>query len=204
MSRFVVGLTGGIASGKSEVTRRFEALGVTVADADLAARAVVAPGSPALAMISERFGPSMLLADGALDRARLRAHVFADVAERKALEAITHPAIREQLRSQCERAESPYAMAAIPLLTEAGGRAAYDWLDRILVVDAPEAVQLARLMQRDGNDAVLAQQMIDAQASRQQRLALADDVVVNDAAPEALQAQVERLHAVYLGLAGAR
>ena len=204
MSRFVVGLTGGIASGKSEVTRRFEALGVTVADADLAARAVVAPGSPALAMISERFGPSMLLADGALDRARLRAHVFGDMAERKALEAITHPAIREQLRSQCERAESPYAMAAIPLLTEAGGRAAYDWLDRILVVDAPEAVQLARLMQRDGNDAVLAQQMIDAQASRQQRLALADDVVVNDAAPEALQAQVERLHSVYLGLAGAR
>ena len=203
MSRFVVGLTGGIASGKSEVTRRFGALGVTVADADLAARAVVALGSPALAMISERFGPSILLDDGALDRARLRAHVFADVAERKALEAITHPAIRDQLRSQCEQAEGPYAMAAIPLLTEAGGRTTYGWLDRILVVDAPVAVQLARLMARDGNDAVLAQQMIDAQASREQRLAVADDVVVNDAAPEALQAQVERLHAVYLGLAGA-
>ena len=201
MSRFVVGLTGGIASGKSEVTRRFEALGVTVADADLAARAVVAPGSPALAMISERFGPGMLLGDGALDRARLRAHVFADVAERKALEAITHPAIRELLRTQCEQAASPYAMAAIPLLTEAGGRAAYGWLDRILVVDAPEALQLARLMQRDGNDAVLAQRMIDAQATRAQRLALADDVVVNDGHPDALQAQVERLHGAYLKLA---
>ena len=198
MSRFVVGLTGGIASGKSEVTRRFEALGVTVADADLAARAVVAPGSPALAMISERFGPGMLLGDGALDRTRLRAHVFADVAERKALEAITHPAIRELLRTQCEQAEGPYAIAAIPLLTEAGGREAYAWLDRILVVDAPEALQLARLMQRDGNDAVLAQRMIDAQASRAQRLALADDVVANDGQPDALQAQVERLHGAYL------
>ena len=203
MSGFVVGLTGGIASGKSEVTRRFEALGVTVADADLAARAVVAPGSPALAMISERFGPGMLLGDGALDRARLRAHVFADVAERKALEAITHPAIRELLRSQCEQADGPYAMAAIPLLTEAGGREAYAWLDRILVVDAPEALQLSRLMQRDGNDAVLAQKMIDAQASRAQRLALADDVVANDGHPDALQAQVERLHRAYLQMAGA-
>lgn len=201
MSRFVVGLTGGIASGKSEVTRRFEALGITVADADVAARAVVAAGSPALAMISERFGAAMLLDDGSLDRARLRAHVFADVAERKALEAITHPAIRELLRTQCAQAESPYAIAAIPLLTEAGGREVYGWLDRVLVVDAPEALQLARLMQRDGNDAVLARQMIDAQASRAQRLALADDVVVNDAHPDVLQAQVERLHAAYLKMA---
>lgn len=203
MSRFVVGLTGGIASGKSEVTRRFEALGITVADADLAARAVVAPGSPALAMISERFGLGMLLGDGALDRARLRAHVFADVAERKALEAITHPAIRELLRSQCEQAGSPYAIAAIPLLTEAGGRQVYGWLDRVLVVDAPEALQLSRLMQRDGSDAVLAQRMIDAQATREQRLALADDVVSNEGHPDALQAQVERLHHAYLQLADA-
>lgn len=203
MSRFVVGLTGGIASGKSEVTRRFEALGVTVADADVAARTVVSPGSPALAMIADRFGPDMLQADGTLDRGRLRAHVFAAVAERKALEAITHPAIRQLLHDQCVQAESPYAIAAIPLLTEAGGRDAYAWLDRILVVDAPEALQLARLMQRDGSDAVLAQQMIDAQASRAQRLALADDVVPNDGHQDALQAHVERLHAVYLQLATA-
>jgi len=203
MSRLVVGLTGGIASGKSAVTARFEALGVTVADADLAARAVVASGSPALAMIAERFGAAMLLDDGTLDRARLRAHVFADVAERKALEAITHPAIRELLREQCEQAPGPYAMAAIPLLTEAGGRAAYPWLDRVLVVDAPEALQLARLMQRDGIDATLAGQMIAAQASREARLALADDVVANDGLPEALQAHVERLHAMYMGMATA-
>ena len=116
MSRYVVGLTGGIASGKSEVTRRFEALGIVVADADLAARAVVAADSPALARIAERFGADMLLADGNLDRARLRAHVFADPAERTALEAITHPAIRLLMQQQCEQAESPYAIAAIPLL----------------------------------------------------------------------------------------
>lgn len=197
MSRFIVGITGGIASGKSEVTRRFEALGVTVADADLAARAVVAAGSPALAMISERFGAGMLREDGTLDRARLRSHVFADVAERRALEAITHPAIRERLREQCEQADGPYAMAAIPLLVEAGGRATYGWLDRVLVVDAPEALQLARLMRRDGIDATLAGQMIAAQASREARLALADDIVVNDGHPDALQAQVEQLHARY-------
>jgi len=118
MSRYVVGLTGGIASGKSEVTRRFEALGIVVADADLAARAVVAAGSPALARIAERFGADMLLADGSLDRGRLRAHVFADPAERTALEAITHPAIRLLMQQQCEQATSAYAIAAIPLLTE--------------------------------------------------------------------------------------
>jgi dephospho-CoA kinase len=202
MSRYVVGLTGGIASGKSEVTRRFEALGIVVADADLAARAVVAAGSPALARIAERFGADMLLADGSLDRGRLRAHVFAAPAERTALEAITHPAIRLLMQQQCEQATSAYAIAAIPLLTEVGGRKAYPWLDRVLLVDAPEAVQHARLMQRDGIDAALADRMIAAQASRAQRLALADDVVVNDGQPEDLQVQVEQLHARYLGLAG--
>lgn len=204
MSRYVVGLTGGIAAGKSEVTRRFEALGIVVADADLAARAVVATGSPALATIAERFGAQMLQADGSLDRARLRAHVFADPAERTALEAITHPAIRRLMQQQCEQAASPYALAAIPLLTEVGGRTAYPWLDRVLLVDAPEAVQHARLMQRDGIDAALADQMIAAQASRAQRLALADDVVVNDGKPDDLQAQVEALHAKYLSEAASR
>jgi len=143
-----------------------------------------------------------LLADGSLDRARLRAHVFADPAERTALEAITHPAIRLLMQQQCEQATSAYAIAAIPLLTEVGGRKAYPWLDRVLLVDAPEVVQHARLMQRDGIDAALADRMIAAQASRAQRLALADDVVVNDGQPEDLQVQVEQLHARYLGLAG--
>ena len=201
MSNYIVGLTGGIASGKSEVTRRFEALGITVADADVAAREVVMPGSPALAQIATRFGAHMLLADGALDRARLRAHVFADAGERKALEAITHPAIRAHLREVCEAATNPYAIAAIPLLAEGGGRAAYPWLRRIVVVDAPEALRHARLMRRDGIDDALAMRMIQAQASHEQRLALADDVISNDGQPEHLQPQVEALDRAYRELA---
>jgi dephospho-CoA kinase len=201
MSRFVIGLTGGIAAGKSEVSRRFEALGITVADADLAARAVVAPGSEGLARIAAHFGTDILLADGQLDRAALRARIFDSAQDRQALEAITHPAIRQQLRQACEQAEGPYAIAAIPLLTEAGGRQRYPWLDRILVVDVPVAVQHARLMQRDGIDAALADRMIAAQASREARLALADDVVVNDGHPDHLQAHVERLDRAYRALA---
>lgn len=201
MSQFVVGLTGGVAAGKSEVSRRFEALGIVVADADVAARAVVAPGSDGLDRIVAHFGSGILLADGQLDRAALRERIFASAQERQALEAITHPAIRELLRRTCEEAASPYAIAAIPLLTEAGGRQRYPWLDRILVVDAPVAVQHARLMQRDGTTADLADRMIAAQASREERLALADDVVVNDGHPEQLQAEVERLDRAYRQLA---
>jgi len=197
MSQFVIGLTGGVAAGKTEVTRRFEALGITIADADVAARAVVSPGSDGLARIVARFGSGILLADGQLDRAALRERIFSSAQERQALEAITHPAIRELLRQTCEQAASPYAIAAIPLLAEAGGRQQYPWLDRILVVDAPVAVQHARLMQRDGTTADLADRMIAAQASREGRLALADDVVVNDGHPDHLQAEVERLDAVY-------
>ncbi|WP_447786445.1 dephospho-CoA kinase [Stenotrophomonas bentonitica] len=197
MSQFVIGLTGGVAAGKTEVTRRFEALGITIADADVAARAVVAPGSDGLARIVAHFGSGILLADGQLDRAALRERIFSSAQERQALEAITHPAIRELLRQTCEQAKSPYAIAAIPLLTEAGGRQQYPWLDRILVVDAPVAVQHARLMQRDGTTADLADRMIAAQASREERLALADDVVVNDGHPDHLQAEVERLDALY-------
>ncbi len=201
MSRFVIGLTGGIAAGKSEVSRRFEALGITVADADLAARAVVTPGSEGLARIAAHFGDTILQADGQLDRAALRARIFDSAQARQALEAITHPAIRQLLRESCEQAEGPYAIAAIPLLTEAGGRQQYPWLDRILVVDVPVAVQHARLMQRDGIDAALADRMIAAQASREARLALADDVVVNDGHPDHLQAHVERLDRAYRELA---
>lgn len=201
MSRFVIGLTGGIAAGKSEVSRRFEALGITVADADLAARAVVAPGSEGLARIAAHFGDTILQADGQLDRAALRARIFDSAQARQTLEAITHPAIRQLLRETCEQAEGPYAIAAIPLLTEAGGRQQYPWLDRLLVVDVPVAVQHARLMQRDGIDAALADRMIAAQASRGARLALADDVVVNDGHPDHLQAHVERLDRAYREMA---
>lgn len=203
MSNFIVGLTGGIASGKSEVSRRFEALGITVADADIAAREVVAIGSPGLAAIAELFGGEVLQADGGLDRAYLRQRIFANPDERRALEAITHPAIRARVRGICEAASSPYAIAAIPLLTEAGGRPTYPWLNRILVVDAPEQVQHARLLSRDSIDAALAERMIQAQASRAQRLALADDVIVNDGHPDALQLHIDALDARYRELAGA-
>ncbi|MCR6686417.1 dephospho-CoA kinase [Pseudoxanthomonas sp.] len=202
MSDFIIGLTGGVASGKSEVTRRFEALGVHVADADVAAREVVEPGQPALAAIAERFGRAVLLADGTLDRRRLRERIFADAGERRALEAITHPAIRARLEAQCRAASGPYAIAAVPLLVEAGGRAAYPWVDRILVVDAPVQVQHARLMRRDGVDETLASRMIAAQATREARTAIADDVIVNDSHPDHLDAMVMALDARYRELAG--
>ena len=203
MSDFIIGLTGGVASGKSEVTRRFEALGVHVADADLAARAVVEPGQPALAAIAARFGAGILLPDGRLDRRQLRELVFADMQARRDLEAITHPAIRALLRTQCLAAPGPYAIAAIPLLAEAGGRAGYPWLDRIVVVDAPVELQRSRLMQRDGVDEALAMRMISAQATRDARLAIADEVVVNDGHPDHLDARVAELDARYRALAAA-
>lgn len=203
MSNLIIGLTGGVASGKSELTRRFEALGVHVADADVVAREVVAPGQPALAAIVREFGAGVLQADGQLDRRQLRERIFADPAARQALEAITHPAIRASLERQCREAPGPYAIAAVPLLAEAGGRAGYPWLDRILVVDAPEAIQHARLVRRDGTDEQLARRMIEAQASRAERLAIADDVVVNDGDPSHLDAMVAQLHADYTALAAA-
>ena len=201
MSEFVIGLTGGVASGKSEVTRRFEALGVHVADADVVARAVVEPGQPALARIAERFGAGILLADGRLDRRRLREQIFSDPQARADLEAITHPAIRLALEHECRAAAGPYAIAAIPLLAEAGGRAAYPWLGRILVVDAPVELQRARLMRRDGVDEALAARMIAAQVSREARLAIADDVLVNDGHPDQLDAPIAALDARYRALA---
>ncbi|CTP87181.1 dephospho-CoA kinase [Xanthomonas graminis] len=204
MSDFIVGLTGGVASGKSELSRRFEARGIVVADADVAARAVVAPGHPALAQIVARFGTQLLREDGSLDRAALRQRIFEDPVARRDLEAITHPAIRMLLQRACREAASPYAVAAIPLLTEVGARAAYPWLDRIVVVDAPEATQHARLMQRDGISAELAQRMIAAQATRAARLAIADDVVVNDGDAERLQDAADALDRQYRALAAAK
>ncbi len=202
MAGFCVGVTGGVASGKSEATRRFEALGVFVADADLAARAAVAPGSDGLAEVAAIFGAQVLDADGGLDRAAMRRLVFADEAARKRLEAIVHPRVRAMLQAQCAQAPGAYAIAAIPLLAE-GGREAYPWLDRVLVVDVPTAVQQARVMQRDRIDAELAARMIAAQATREARLAVADDIVVNDGPLEALQVQVEALDRRYRAMAAA-
>ncbi len=201
MSGYRIGLTGGVASGKSEVARRFAALGVAVADADTAAREAVAVGSAGLAEVVAAFGAEVLQADGALDRAAMRRHVFANAEARRRLEAIVHPRVRAALLAVCEDAPGPYAIADIPLLTEGGGRTAYPWLDRILVVDVPEAVQAERVMARDQVDAALARQMIAAQATRAQRLAMADDVIVNDGALDALDAHVAALHRRYLAFA---
>lgn len=201
MSAYVVAVTGGIASGKSEVTRRFEALGVTVADADVAAREAVAPGSRGLAEVVAAFGPEVLGPDDQLDRAAMRARVFGDPQARQRLEAIVHPWVRAQLREQCAAAAGPYAIAAIPLLSEGGGRQAYPWLDRILVVDVPLETQLTRLTQRDGIDAALAGRMLAAQATRAQRLAIADDVIVNTGSLEALDRHVAALDRRYRVLA---
>jgi dephospho-CoA kinase len=202
---FVVAVTGGVASGKSTVTALFEALGVPVIDADVAARAVVAPGSEGLHAVAEAFGPAALDSDGHLDRARMRARVFSDADARRRLEAILHPRIRahmhaEMLRRAAADPAPPYLIAAIPLLAEVG---AYPWLSRVLVVDAPEAVQIARLLARDGIDERMAQAMLDAQIPRQQRLALADDVIVNDSDRQALVEAVATLHRDYIGRAAA-
>lgn len=203
MSRYVVAVTGGVASGKSEVTRRFEALGVTVADADIAAREAVVPGSPGLAEVVAAFGPGVLGPDDQLDRAAMRARVFGDQQARQRLEAIVHPLVRAQLREQCAAAAGPYAIVAIPLLSEGGGRQAYPWLDRILVIDVPLDTQRDRLMQRDGIDAALAGRMLSAQATRAQRLAIADDVIVNTGSLEALGRHVSALDRRYRVLASA-
>ena len=201
MSTFTIGLTGGVASGKSEVTRRFEALGIVVADADIAARAALAPGSDGLAEAVAAFGSGILAADGNLDRAAMRRRVFADPDARKVLEAIVHPRVRAMLAAQCRDATSAYAIAAIPLLAEGGARNAYPWLARILVVDVPESVQLERLQRRDGIDAQLAANMLAAQVSRRERLDIADDVIVNDGPLDALDAQVAALDRKYRALA---
>lgn len=198
---YCVGLTGGIASGKSAVAHAFETLGIVVADADIAAREAVAPGSKGLAEVVAAFGDGILDTNGALDRAAMRKRVFGDDVARKRLEAIIHPRVCESLARQCSQAASPYAIAAIPLLAEVGARSAYPWLQRILVVDVPVEVQHARLIQRDGIDAALADRMIAAQATREQRLAIADDIIVNTGTLDELQRHVAVLDARYRRLA---
>lgn len=196
---FVVALTGGIASGKSAVSSHFERLGVVVYDADVAARAVVEPGEPALAEIAAAFGSNVLDAAGRLDRRRLRERVFAQPALRAALEAIVHPRVCGWLRARVATDTGPYCLLAIPLLAETWPQ--YDWVDRVLVVDVSEDMQIERLTRRDDIDAPLARQMLAAQATRVERLALADDVIDNSGPPEALDAAVATLHARYLVLA---
>jgi dephospho-CoA kinase len=198
--RLRIGLTGGIASGKSTAAARFVELGVPLIDADEVARAVVAPGEVGYGEVLERFGRSILAADGALDRRALRDRVFADPSERRDLEAILHPLIRVEMQRRESLASGPYVVIAIPLLVEGGSR---DRLDRILVVDADEAVQLQRLMRRDGGTLQQARAILAAQASRASRLSAADDVLANCGSVADLRHEVDLLHERYLSLAAA-
>lgn len=201
MAQFRVGLTGGIASGKSAADAAFAGLGVVIADADVIARELVEPGQAALAEVVAHFGTDVLGDDGRLDRASLRRRIFAHPADKTALESILHPRIRAELEARTAAAPGDIAIASIPLLTEGGGRDAYPWLDRILVIDVAPETQRARLMARDGIDAELAQQMIAAQASREDRLAIADDVVCNEDTLDTLRSRIAELCRFYQRLA---
>ena len=192
-----IALTGGIASGKSTVAKLFAALGAKLIDTDQVAREVVAPGTPALAAIAQRFGADIIDGLGQLDRARLRRIVFDDAIARRDLEAIMHPAIRTETLRQCREAGGPYQLVAIPLLVETDGAADYD---RVLLVDVSPATQLARLMPRDGMTHAEATRMIAAQATREARRAAAHDIIDNNGDVAALAPQVEALHRRYLAL----
>jgi dephospho-CoA kinase len=190
-----IALTGGVASGKSTVARLFQALGAKLIDTDQVSREVVAPGSPALARLVEKFGPGILREDGTLDRTRLRNIVFADPAARADLEAITHPAIRDRVAEISAQAGGPYQIIAVPLLVETGTQHQYD---RVLLVDCDPYLQLRRLMLRDGLDDDQARRILAAQASREARLAVADDVILNPSDAATLAPQVQSLHQRYL------
>ncbi len=198
--RLRIGLTGGIASGKSTVARRFTELGIPVIDADESSRWVVAPGQSGLEQVVQRFGPGVLNAEGELDRRALRNVIFADPGKRRDLEAILHPLIRADMERRAAEAVGAYQVMAIPLLVESG---AHDRVDRILVVDADEAAQLKRLTARDSVSLEQARAILAAQASRESRLKAADDVLVNSGTVAQLREAVDRLHQRYLRLAGA-
>lgn len=195
---FTVGLTGGIGSGKSTVADLFADLGVPVIDTDVIARELTAPGSAALEAIHSDFGDAVLLPDGSLDRAVLRRMVFADADARHRLESILHPRIRQTVEQERAGLNAPYILLVIPLLVETGGYR--DLLDRVLVVDCPEELQITRVIARNGltRDEVLA--ILATQASRSERLAIADDVIVNTLAREALRTEVVTLNQRYLML----
>ena len=199
MQPWILGLTGGIGSGKSAAAAHFVQLGIDLVNADQAARWVVEPGRPALAQIAEHFGADILQADGSLDRAALRARIFQDAGERRWLERLLHPLIRQEIIEVLARAASPYAILESPLLIESGQS---QLCQRVLVIDVPEAVQISRTVSRDGNDEAQVRAIMAAQASRSERLAKADDVIVNDRDLAWLQQEVERLHRFYLTLRG--
>ncbi len=193
-----VGLTGGIASGKTTVARMFAAHGVTVIDTDEIAREVVAPGSPTLKKVVAAFGPEVIGVGGALDRKRMREIVFSDPDRRQVLEAILHPAILEEMERRSARAPGPYHVLVVPLLIETD---LVLRVDRVLVVDVTEETQLARLLARDSGSEEQARAILDAQVTPAERLVRAHDVISNEGSLESLAAQVNDLHARYLSLA---
>lgn len=191
----IVGITGGIGSGKSAVTQRFEQHGVTVVDADLVARVIVQPGRQALAEIARHFGQEIILADGTLDRAALRQRVFADDNERHWLEQLTHPLIGQEILDQISAATSPYTILSSPLLLETSQK---NVVDCVVVVDVPEEIQLQRTVQRDDNDEAQVRRIMAAQMPRDDRLAQADIVIDNSRSLAALDSLVEELHKEFL------
>ena len=191
----VVGITGGIGSGKSAVTRCFEQRGITVVDADVVARLVVEPGTPALAAIATHFGNAILQPDGSLDRAALRSRVFSNDDDRRWLEQLTHPLIGQEILEQISASRSPYTILSSPLLLDTDQKALVDF---VVVVDVPETTQVQRTMQRDGNDEAQVRRIMAAQLSRADRLERADIVIDNSRSLEELDSQVDELHKEFL------
>ena len=189
-----VGLTGGIASGKTAVADIFASLGAGVVDTDRVARDVVAPGQPGLEAVRREFGEGVIRASGELDRRALREVVFTDPVARRKLETLLHPLIRARTLEALEQMRTPYAVAVVPLLVETGFG---EWVDRVAVVDCPREIQLERLMNRDGIDLDRAESMLSAQADRKTRLAAADDVIDNGGSRASTRRQTRRLHALY-------
>ena len=196
--KYTVALTGGIGSGKSTVADAFAHLGVNVIDADIIARQVVEPGTPGLNAIVQRFGPQILNDDGTLNRRALREHIFAHTEDKRWLNALLHPQIQQETRRQMQRATSSYILWVVPLLVENRLSAT---ADRVLVVDVPKETQIARTMLRDRVSRQHAEHILAAQATREQRLAVADDVIENMGSPDAIVSAVARLHAKYQRLA---
>jgi dephospho-CoA kinase len=192
-----IGLTGGIASGKSAAARRFEQLGVPVIDTDQVARDVVQPGTSALACIVDAFGPGALGPDGQLDRRAMRARIFADDGAKKTLESIVHPAIHAEVARRLDHLVGPYAVIAIPLLVEGGRRIP---VDRVLLIDCRPETQLARLLARDGETPVSAAAILKAQATRAARQAVADDLIENEGSLTELEQAVTALDTRYRAL----
>ncbi|HEY9037001.1 MAG TPA: dephospho-CoA kinase [Pseudomonadales bacterium] len=195
---YIVGLTGGIGSGKTAVSDLFATLGIDVVDADVMARRVVEPGTEALQKIADHFGFDIVLPDGQLDRAALRQRVFSQPAEKRWLEQLLHPLIGDATLKALNDATSPYALLVSPLLLESGMQAI---CNRVLIVDVPESVQLARTMQRDNNSSEQVKAIMASQSNRAQRLSKADDVIENSGSLEDLHNKVRQLHAHYLQLA---